>query len=340
MDNIPYVATLIRHEIQIAKPGESFGPTCRNCMQRGHWTNQCHRQKKCKLCGDRNHKARDCPFESSIATTDEEPDDRDRAQYKRDYPKLPQNQKKSTPKGSMPDKSTPDDLSQEIHQIEVQQEKQIQDLNKNIEVEEPTPLELNSSILAPTSPRTSNKSFEAANKSPQAASKSLSESTQTMDVDSSNKNPNSLSASSSYATPLTQRRRLPSIPTDRPTSHRNAPSTPHPNKQALPVSRVVSFHSGDSLPPLEESSITSTSDSEDGFDSDSLQKEEEEKEEDGKEEDEKEEDQGEPLLVEKENSGLDLANLFKPNSTKTNTKRSNSSSGEKPRKKKKPTQHK
>lgn len=43
--NIPTEISIYHNRIQIIKPGQSFGPNCRFCQQRGHWSNQCKQQQ-------------------------------------------------------------------------------------------------------------------------------------------------------------------------------------------------------------------------------------------------------------------------------------------------------
>nr|CAB3245843.1 ZF(CCHC)-6 zinc finger protein [Phallusia mammillata] len=153
LDNVPIVATIYGHEIQIAKPGESFGPSCKSCMQRGHWTNQCQRREKCKICGEKDHRARDCPWESPVTNSDpatepesetekevdKEAEKAAKKKYRRDYPTIKESEKTSTPKGKMPDQTSAEDLSQVLHQIKVQEDKHNKLFNQNVEVEDPSP---------------------------------------------------------------------------------------------------------------------------------------------------------------------------------------------------------
>nr|CAB3267887.1 ZF(CCHC)-6 zinc finger protein [Phallusia mammillata] len=126
LENIPIQVKMFGHDVQIAKPGESFGPACSTCKERGHWTSQCPRRFTCRLCYESGHTQKFCPLNSPIESSSPGPsssDDETVNRYNKDFPKLPKNQKKSTPKDTLDNRQKPEDLTNIVIQEERKQRK-------------------------------------------------------------------------------------------------------------------------------------------------------------------------------------------------------------------------
>lgn len=124
-ENVTAVAKIYGHSIQVAKPGESFGPFCNICKTRGHWASRCPKKDTCNMCGQPGHRGRWCPNLSQIKKNEEHPIS---LSFETAFPRLP---RRSTPKGDGLPPGGIENLSPVLEKID-EREKRRENLNKKI----------------------------------------------------------------------------------------------------------------------------------------------------------------------------------------------------------------
>nr|CAB3244522.1 ZF(CCHC)-6 zinc finger protein [Phallusia mammillata] len=125
VENMWHTHQIFGHQMQVIKPGESFGPKCAHCLGLGHWANRCPIRHLCKICKE-NHHVSDCPFGSPIERTPEPEIKKAKKQQQPD---------KSTPKWKTFSNVKPDDFTALLAQIEKQNTKK--KLNDQINPDNP-----------------------------------------------------------------------------------------------------------------------------------------------------------------------------------------------------------